>query len=181
MTYPRTLGRPASPANRRLRIVFFIVSEIVLVSYCLYFLHPVIRDLSETSGFPLIYRMAEGENLPGYAEGTGLVTAREELPYDTESYYSFLCAFTIEPQEPHLNNGKPLIIRDTCFASDTGEQREFIYPVQDPNQAAFAREDWERHSDLLLRLLGYAGIMLIFSLWFTIEALTGFPHIGRTR
>ena len=181
MTYPRTFGRPSSPANRRLRIIFFIVSEIVLVAYCLSFLRPVIRDLSETSGFPLIYRMAAGKNLPGYAEGSGLVTAREELPYDTESYYSFLCAFTIEPREPRLNNGKSLIIRDTCFASDTGEQREFIYPVQDPERAAFAREDWERHSDLLLRLLGYAGIMLIFSLWFVIEALRGFPHIGRTR
>ncbi len=125
--------------------------------------------------------MAAGKNLPGYAEGSGLVTAREELPYDTESYYSFLCAFTIEPREPRLNNGKSLIIRDTCFASDTGEQREFIYPVQDPERAAFAREDWERHSDLLLRLLGYAGIMLIFSLWFVIEALRCFPHIGRIR
>lgn len=124
--------------------------------------------------------MAAGKNLPGYAEGSGLVTARGNLPAASGGGHDSRCAFTIEPREPRLNNGKSLITRDTCFASDTGEQREFIYPVQDPERAAFAREDWERHSDLLLRLLGYAGIMLIFSLWFVIEALRCFPHIGRT-
>ncbi len=123
--------------------------------------------------------MAAGEDLPGYAAGSGLVTARGNLPAASGGGHDSRCAFTIKPWATALNNGRSLVIRDNCAASYPGEQSEFIYSAQNPEEAAFVREKWERHRDLLLRLLGYAGIILIFSLWFVIEALRGFHNIGR--
>ena len=187
MTYPRPSWKQRPAPGSRLRIVMFIFSEFLIVAMCLCRLYPVISDLAKTSGFPRIYHMATGDNLPGYGTGYGLVTARKDLPseqyeqYEADEYYSFLCSFTIEPREPALNNGKPLIVGDTCFAAETGDQRAFIYPLQDSEQAAFAQEKWGRLVFLILGLIVYAGIILIYSLWFITETLSGFPAIRQKR
>ncbi len=179
MTHQHASGEPRLALSRRRRIVIFIAAVFLMALYCLWHLSPIFRDLSETSGFPLIYRMAAGENLPGYAAGSGLVTARENLPAASGGGHDSRCAFTIKPREPALNNGRSLVIRDNCAASYPGEQREFIYPAQNPEEAAFVREEWGRHGGLLFGLFVYSGIILILSLWFLTEARSGFHNIGR--